>query len=170
MTITPLNMRIFLACACIFFLSGQTFAATLVDAKRADKDGDYIKAARLYKNLAEQGNASAQLRLAEMYEDGTGVIQDYQEVANWARRAAEQGNEDGQLLLATLYQHGEGVQTNFVKAYMWSNIAAVHANSLGLHSPAIVKRDNLAKFMSGAQVTEAQEQAKKCTANKLKGC
>ncbi len=170
MKLSQLLKQVLLVCICLFVLSGQAIADTLSDAKRADSAGDFVKAAKLYKTLAEQGNATAQLRLAEMYEDGTGVLQDYKEVAKWARRAAEQDNADGQLLLATLYQHGEGVPKNFVEAHMWSNIAAVHDNPLGSHSPAIIKRDLLAKVMTANQIAEAQELARKCTANKFKGC
>jgi len=152
---SPLRYQIFLICVCLIALTGQAVADALSDAKRAHSAGDFAKAAKLYTTLAEQGNAAAQLRLAEMYEDGTGVLQDYKEVVKWARRAAEQGDAAGQLLLATLYQHGEGVPKNFVEAHMWSNIAATHDNPLGSHSPAIIKRDALAKFMTAQQIAEA---------------
>ena len=162
--------QVLLVCVCFFALTGNAMADSLADAKRAYDAKDYEKAAKLYSTLAEHGDVVAELRLAEMYEDGTGVLQDYKKVAKLAQRAAEQGNAEGQLLLATLYQHGEGVQKNFLEAYMWSNIAAVHGNPLGSQSPAIIKRDTLAKFMTASQIAEAQELARKCTANKFKGC
>ncbi len=52
---------------------------------------------------AEQGDASAQFSLGEMYEIGSdffeGVPQDYKEAVKWYREAAEQGYASAQLRL-----------------------------------------------------------------------
>jgi TPR repeat protein len=95
---------------------------------------DYAKAAKLYRPLAEQGDAIAQTRLAEMYERGQGVLQDYKEVAKWTRLAAEQGNAVGQSLLGALYKDGVGVPQDYVLAHMWTNIASVNEISKSGHS------------------------------------
>jgi Sel1 repeat len=64
---------------------------------------------RLLRSLAEQGDATAQSRLGDMYEDGHGVPQDYAEAVLWYRRAADQGFKIAQWLLGTMYQTGYGV-------------------------------------------------------------
>ncbi len=72
---------------------GADFQAGLEAAER----GDYAKALREWRPLAEQGNADAQYNLGLMYENGWGVAQDYAEAVKWWRLAAEQGRADAQL-------------------------------------------------------------------------
>ena len=52
-------------------------AGTIDDAYAAYNSGDYKSAARLFRLLADQGNASAQYNLGLMYSNGQGVPQDY---------------------------------------------------------------------------------------------
>ena len=42
----------------------------------AHQRGDYATALRIFRQLAEQGDASAQYNLAFMYDNGRGVTQD----------------------------------------------------------------------------------------------
>jgi TPR repeat protein len=53
------------------------------DAAAAYVRGDYAEAARLYRILAEQGNADAQSNLGFMYSNGHGVPQDYAQAMKW---------------------------------------------------------------------------------------
>src|SRR5256885_6446458 len=46
----------------------------------------------LFRSLAEQGDATAQSRLAGLYERGAGVAPDVAEAARWYRQAAEGGD------------------------------------------------------------------------------
>ena len=48
------------------------------------------------RELAEAGDAEAQTELGERYEDGRGLVQDYDVAVSWFRRAAEQGYAPGQ--------------------------------------------------------------------------
>ena len=45
-----------------------------------------------YQKAAAQGNASAQNRIGDLYYNGNGVKQDYEEALKWYRKAAAQGN------------------------------------------------------------------------------
>lgn len=56
----------------------------------AAKAGDYSTALREWTPLAEQGFASAQHNLGNIYSNGLGVSQDYSEAVKWYRLAAEQ--------------------------------------------------------------------------------
>lgn len=163
--------QVLLAFMCLIVWSEQAMADALSDAERAYHAKDYAKAAKLYRTLAEHGDAAAQLRIAEMYEDGKGVLQDYKEVAKWTRLAAEQGNAVAQAMLGAMYKDGgEGVTQNYVLAHMWTNIAAANESSIGGQNLDIEQRDSIATFMTAKQISEAQELARKCTANKFKGC
>jgi TPR repeat protein len=73
---------------------------------------------------AEQGEASAQLSLSDMYRRGQGVAQNYEEAAKWVRKAAEQGHAIAQYSLGTMYAFGHGVTQNEVEAAKWVRMAA----------------------------------------------
>ena len=159
-----------LVCVCLFALIGHAIADTLSDAKNAFDAGDYAKAAKLFKPLAKKGNAIAQAGLGEMYINGQGVPQDDQEAEKWYRLAAEQGNAVAQAYLGWMYFNGQGAPQNFVLAHMWLNIASATENDSNRKRQATESRDKTARLMTDQQITEAQELAKKCTANKFKGC
>jgi uncharacterized protein len=189
----------------MFALTGQAISDPLSDAKSAYVSGDYEKAAKLFRPLAEQGNASAQndlgymyysgkgvpkdykeaekwyrlssaqgnaaaqSNLGVMYYNGNGVLKDYKEAEKWFRLLAEQGDVLGQKYIGDMYYDGEGVPQNLVLSYMWYKIAADNAHG-ALQQIDTDLRDSTADKMTAPQIAEAQELARKCTANKFKGC
>ena len=102
-----------------------------------------------------EGDATAQKRLGDMYEQGQSVPQDYALAVLWYRRAADQGFKLAQWLLGTYYQTGYGVQQDYVQAHMWYNLSATQG-----WGPAAVSRTILEKAMTPAQVAEAQKLAR----------
>ncbi len=76
------------------------------------------------KQLAEKGNAEAQLKLAQMYQEGKGVAQNLQEAVNWSRKAAEQGLAQAQFFLGQMYATGKGVAKDIKEASKWLQKAA----------------------------------------------
>ena len=99
-------------------------AGTFEDAVDAHARGDYAKALRLIRPLANDGNATAQFNLGVMYLTGRGVQQDYSAAALWFRKAAEQGYARAQSNLGTLYRDGQGVAQNDTEAALWFRKAA----------------------------------------------
>jgi TPR repeat protein len=170
MEMKQLLKHVSLVCVCLFALTGQAMADSLLDAQRAYGAGDYAKAAKLFKPLAKQGNALAQTSLGVMYNNGQGVPQDDQEAEKWYRLAAEQGNAVAQSYLGWMYSNGQGVPQDNILAYMWLNIASATENDSARQKQAAENRDKTARLMTAQQIVEAQELAKKCTANKFKGC
>ena len=77
-------------------------AGSLKDATVAFDRGDYATASRLFRPLADQGDAMAQFNLANMYDNGQGVPRDAQQAAAWYRKVAEQGLPLAQSKLAAL--------------------------------------------------------------------
>ena len=77
-----------------------------------------------YPICKEEGSASAQYLLAQMYYHGLGVKEDDAEAAIWFRKAAKQGNVDAQYILGTMYINGEGVQKDGAEAAIWFRKAA----------------------------------------------
>lgn len=161
--------RVLLAGVCFFALAGQSMADALSDATRVYNTGDYEQAAKLYRPLAEKGNAEAQYVLGMMHRAGRGVPRDNKEASKWYQLAAEQGHPIAQFYLGWMYAHGKSVPQDYVKSYMWIDIAI--ANVTGeARKEFIVDRDSLAAAMTADQIAKARELSKKCTAKKFKGC
>ena len=90
----------------------------------ASTRGDYQTAFKLWLSLAEQGNASAQFNLGNMYANGQGVKQDDVEAVKWYRKAAEQGDVKAQFNLGVRYDKGRGVKQDYFEAVKWYRKAA----------------------------------------------
>ena len=136
-------------------VGGAAVAGQFEDATEAYNRKDYPTALRLFRSLADQGNAVAQQRVGLMYESGQSVQRDYAEAVKWYRRAAAQGSASGQWLLASMYEVGSGVPQDYVQAYMWCNLSAAQGFQLAKY-----RRAELEKVMTPAQIAEAQKLAR----------
>ena len=123
-----------------------------------------------WKRKAEAGDAKGQYLLGVMYALGDGVPKDAAKAVEWQQKAAAQGNADAQYMLGFMYADGQGVPKNYVLAHMWTNIAVTSAAGSKEQKEFIKLRDSLAENMTAQQLAEAQELARRCTANKFKGC
>ncbi|MDH3639455.1 MAG: SPOR domain-containing protein [Gammaproteobacteria bacterium] len=85
---------------------------------------DYDLAMRVWKPLAEKGDAEAQYSLGFMYESGWGTKKDYQQAYDWYSKAADQGHSKAQYNLGLLYFRGLGVDQDKGLAYYWIQNAA----------------------------------------------
>ncbi len=99
-------------------------ADTFEDGMAAARRGDYAAAIRLWRPLAEQGNANAQGSLGYMYEKGHGVLQNYARAFMWYRKAVDQGNAQAQLNLGSMYENGVGVPQDYARAVVLYRKAA----------------------------------------------
>jgi len=114
--------------ALVVFLSlaAPVLAGPFEDGKAAYERGDYVTALRLWRPLAEQGNALAQYYLGEMYEFGKGVSQNDAKAVTWFRKAAysDQDLSPAQYNLGVAYHEGKGVLQDYAKAVAWFRFAA----------------------------------------------
>lgn len=131
---------------------------------------NYTEALKWYKEAIKKSYAPAQNNLAMMYYLGQGVPQNYLEAARLNRLAASQGYAISQGVLGVEYYEGKGVQQDYVLSHMWLNIASVNTSDIQTQKMFTGLRDDLAKVLTTRQIAEAQELARKCTANKFKGC
>jgi TPR repeat protein len=113
-------------------ITGLAVAGPLEDATKAYDHGDYATAFRIFKPLAEEGNASTQYKLAFMYMRGESIPRDFAEGQKWIRKAAEQGNADAQYSLGMDYDIGHGVPKDFAEALKWFWKAAEQGNCMAL--------------------------------------
>ena len=131
----------------------------------AYKRGDYATTLREWEPLAEQGHASAQSNLGTMYHYGEGVPKDDKTALKWYRLAAEQGDASAQFLLGTMYLLGRGVKRDIVYASMWTNLSILNGNEIGAKI-----RNIIAKRMTPADISTAQDLFRECVRKKYKGC
>ena len=117
--------------------------------------GDFAKALREWRPLAEQGDARAQYYLGLLYENGDGVPQDYEKVREWYEKSAAQGEANAQFYLGLMSAFGRGGPLDLAQAHMWYSLAAGNG-----HVGATVYRNDLAKQMTPAQIAEAQKRAR----------
>jgi hypothetical protein len=116
----------------LYLLPLTVFAILLTSLAQADfqagqdayERADYSTALKEWQPLAEQGNAVAQVALANLYYFGEGVPQDFGEAVYWNRLAAEQGFAFAQYNLGVLYERGQGVPQGFGEAVYWHRLAA----------------------------------------------
>lgn len=100
--------RIIAGVVLTLMLTGGAAAGPVEEGVAAYKRGDYATALRLWRPLAEQGDAGARRHLGTMYFKGQGVPQDDVEAVKWWRLAAEQGHADAQYNLGVSYAKGKG--------------------------------------------------------------
>jgi len=164
-TVTMRNLIKTLLVMLMLSFSHAAIAGDLEDGLAAAEKGDFATALRLWKPLADEGNASAQFNLGLMYDEGHGVAQDYKTAVKWYTLSAEQGTAFAQYNLGNMYYQGKGVAQDYVKAHMWLNIAAIDGDA-----DAIKNRDIVTKKMSSTQIEKAQEAATRCIKQNFKNC
>jgi TPR repeat protein len=106
------------------------------------------------RNLAEQGDPTAQFSIGARYATGDDVPQDYTEAIRWFSKAAEQGHVVSQATLGAYYWAGRGVPQDPVKAYFWSVLARAGGDEASKYRVSV-----LASRLTHAQVAAAQQQA-----------
>jgi hypothetical protein len=106
------------------------------------------------RQLAEEGDATAQFALGARYATGEEVAQDYSTAARWIALAAEQGHVVAQATLGAFYWAGRGVPVDLHKAYFWSVLAQA-----GGDEGSKFRLASLASTMNRREVIAAQEEA-----------
>ncbi len=117
------------------------------------------------QQLAEQGDAKAQVSLGLEYRRGRDVPQDYGLARTWFLKAAEQGSAEGQNNLGLMYDHGRGVVKDFVQARKWYIQAAEHGHVNAQYNLALlytngqgVPQDDIEAY-AWANISAAQGQS-----------
>ncbi len=110
---------------------------------RTGNANQQAEALAVYRRLADGGNATAQVNLADMYRDGVAVAPAPAEAVSWYQRAAEQGDANGQLRLAAMYLEGRGVAPDYAAARSWLEKAATQGNPTAQARLANMYRDGI---------------------------
>ena len=124
----------------------SNFSTYIEEQKRAA-----LAANELIK-LAEQGNAEAQHKLGNKFDQGDGMSKDSVKACEWWLKAAVQGYAKSQYSLGFAYKIGDGVRADLVLAYAWFALSAEQG-----HESAKVTRDYVDKRLTPTQRTEGQQ-------------
>jgi TPR repeat protein len=125
---------IFIGSVCAQF--GNIHPSTLAAGSASDcvfalKLRYYRDAIQYCSVAAEQGNASSQSNLAEMYQKGWGVERNYAKAVQYYKLSADQGDAGGQSGLGWMYKNGWGVERNYAKAVQYFKLSADQGNARG---------------------------------------
>jgi TPR repeat protein len=80
--------------------TGAVVAGSLEEARTANDGGDFQTAVRIYSELSNQGDRTAQLQLGLMYDEGHGASKSYQQAVRWSTVVASGGERMPGPLLA----------------------------------------------------------------------
>jgi TPR repeat protein len=105
-------------------LGGPAAAGPLEDGSTAYHAKEYVKAADLWRPLAEKGDAAAQYFLGTLHAEGKGVEQNDATAFLWFQRAANQGHAEAQYNVGASYAEGTGVAKSDADAAKWFQRAA----------------------------------------------
>ena len=121
--------------------AGPAVAGPLDDGLVAAQKGDYATALRLWRPLAEQGDAFAQYNLGVMYDAGWGVTQDDVQAVSWYRKSAEQGDAEAQTNLGVMYDKGRGVPQDYAAAAFWYRKSAEQGDARAQYNLGLMYRN-----------------------------
>ena len=120
------------------------------DALEADNLQNYSKAAELYQDSCDYGNAMGCINLGVLYVNGQGVKQDYAKAFDLSKKGCDSGIAVGCNNLGLLYDSGEGVQKDYSKAFNLFEKACNNKDALGCanlgryyEDGEVIKKDNL---------------------------
>lgn len=102
---------------------------------------------------AIEGDAEAQLQLADMYYEGRGISKNYTQAFLWYRRAAQQENVEAQYKLGNIYLLGEGITPDDKQAALWYGRAADQGHAAAKHN-----YENLQRLAAGEVVSSNRKE------------
>jgi len=148
-------INVIMGCAQEYFAASQQAepanTPNISDGSTAFNEGDYTLALANWLPLAIQGDARAQTYLGEMYRDGDGVKEDFEEAARLFHLAAAQDSMRAQNALGLLYYKGKGVPLDHAEAAHWFERAAELGYASGQNNLAEMYRDGEGVAQSSVQ-------------------
>lgn len=88
----------------------------LEDGYTAFEQGDVSKAVAIWTELADLGNATAQLNLGQLYRQGKGVPQNDKQAVNWYIKAAQNNSDIARYTLTLMHHEGRATDEDLTKA------------------------------------------------------
>lgn len=135
-------------------MSGVAQAQDYAAGIAALQVGEFSKADKELRPLAETGHGKAQYQVGVMYEYARGYEQSDANAIVWYRKAAAQNVAAAQYRLGVMYENGWGVAQNHAHAAHWYKKAAMQEHGFAQHDLAFmyfagkgVPRDHVQAYM-----------------------
>ena len=119
-----LRIQVTLTAASLFIFSVCLNAQNFEEGVEAYLAGNYLKAYRIWKPLAEKGGAVAMFNIGVLYAQGLGLERNDKIAFEWYRKSAEGGYAPAQFNFGTAYANGLGVEADDALAAKWWQAAA----------------------------------------------
>lgn len=113
-------------------------APQLEDGYDAFDRGDVAQAVTIWRELAEEGNQTAQLNLGQLYRTGRGVPQDDAEAVKWYVEAGRSGSEMARYTLMLMHKEGRASEDDVARAFSGETPLAATPSSTELPTTATV--------------------------------
>lgn len=108
-------------------MAGDT--ARLRAAHAVYEAGDFVRARKRYRALAEQHSIAGMTHLARMYANGEGGRRSDEQALYWDTKAARKGDAHAMYRVADAYRTGRGTPTDSSRADRWYRAAAERGNA-----------------------------------------
>ena len=118
-------------------LSGACLAQPMREADQAFLRGDFARAASLWTEQAQRGDAQASVNLALLYRDGKGVSQNMAESLKWSLAGAQAGNPEGQFDVGDALLEGKFLPRDVPAALAWLHQSAHQGNPMAMYALAV---------------------------------
>jgi len=135
----------------------STDAVTSLQAYAKFKSGDYEQARAIWQQLADKGNTTALINLANLFQQGMGVSKDQRQALHYIRQAAELGDARAQYELGMEFEKGQLVERDLQQASRWLHKSAQQDNADGQFAYGIMLATAFGKGLD--QATRAQRKA-----------
>jgi len=121
------------------------------------KAGDYDAARDLWQSLADKGNTTAMINLANLLQQGMGVTADQRRALQFVRKAAELGDARAQYELGLEYEKGVLLQRDLQQAGHWLKSSALQNDADGQYAYAILLATAYGKGLESASAGQKKE-------------
>jgi hypothetical protein len=96
------------------------------------------------KKAADKGDSQAMYNLGMLFENGTGVAQDYTTAREWYQKAVDKGDAGGMRAIGFLYESGHGVAQDYARAREWYQKAVDRGDAGGMRTIGFLTRAAMA--------------------------
>ncbi|MFV1985239.1 MAG: tetratricopeptide repeat protein [Thiohalomonadales bacterium] len=117
-------------------ISGHT--DTLSDGFKAFEKKNYKQAYKIWKPLADAGNADAQYNIGLLLKNGKGVTHDHRKALFSFLAAAKQGHAEAQYNAGMMFRLAQGISRSNKDAVIWWQRAAAQGLTEAQHNLAVM--------------------------------
>ena len=114
----------------VIVFSLKAYGQTSLDTLNKESCKGNQQAIETMKELATQGNDTAQLILGKWYEYGENVLQNYDTAFLWYQKSADQYLTEALRNLSLMFYKGQGTKKDIVQSYFLFKIAGILDNNM----------------------------------------